>query len=390
MLKILNLENECTGCTACKSICPMQCIKMKVNDEGFLFPEVDLSKCIHCGLCDKICPVLTKDKAENIEAKAYYGWHKDKDIRSTSTSGGLFSAFAEYILSLGGTVYGAVFDAESKEIYHVGYNNDLYKRQRRSKYVESNLKDVFNEIKFLLDEGRNVVFTSSPCHVAGLAAFLGEKYDNLLTCDFVCQGVPSSELFKEHLTNLEKRYKSKTKEISFRNKTFGWSKTGIHMYVKFLNNRRYISHHLTDEYYRGFISYHISLRKCCYRCSYVDNHFSDIILADFWEYGAVDKKLNDRKGISLIISNTEKGERILKNIEKTLNIHSLDMKYANYVFVEKKDRTSTLPGRDEFFQKYKETNYAQACRETYMKDKWLTLFKLGINKFISPIKSLFR
>lgn len=298
-------KHKCTGCCACKNICPHGCITMSADDEGFLYPIVDKIKCTNCGACTKICPVLARKNHGAPSPKAYAGINNDEQIRLKSSSGGVFSALAEYILNNGGVVFGAGFD-ENFVVRHMVCESlaDLPKL-RTSKYVQSSIGNTFKDAKKFLMDGRLVYFSGTPCQIAGLKSFLVREYDNLITQDIICHGVPSPLIWQKYLA-----YKTngiKPANVSFRDKSTGWRN-----YSFKIDN--HATKHLGSAFIRMFILSKI-LRPSCYDCHFKgDNHVADITLGDFWGKAIKHyaQRFNDNKGCSLILTHTPKGEALLK------------------------------------------------------------------------------
>ena len=220
---MINLKNkqDCCGCSACAQRCPKQCISMTEDEEGFLYPQVDTSKCVDCHLCEKVCPVINQDEART-PLKVYAAKNSDDEIRLKSSSGGIFTLLAEQTIKDGGVVFGARYD-KGWNVVH-GYTETIegLAAFRGSKYVQSNIKRSFFEVKRFLESGRKVLFSGTPCHVAGLKLFLRKEYDNLLTLEIACHGVPSPKVWHNYLTELTDLNKiSIIKSINFRDKKYG-------------------------------------------------------------------------------------------------------------------------------------------------------------------------
>ena len=311
------LEKEkCSGCNACFSICPTNAINMEYDDEGFLYPIVDHNKCTNCGLCHKVCPEL------NLEYN-YYTEHPDKcyamqaqdEIRDISSSGGIFTLLSNYVLDNGGYVCGVAFnDLFKVEHIIIDKKEDLYKL-RYSKYVQSDKKDIFIKIKKLLNENKLVLFSGCHCEVAGLKTFLQKDYNNLLTIDIICHGVPSPKLWELYLK--ENYNLNSISSISFREKNIcSW---GLSMNICFKDKDAYRVPSDNDYYYKLFLD-NVSLRKQCYNCSY--RGFpkpGDITIGDFWgveHYG----QIYDGKGTTIYFINNNKGKDIIKKIEKNFQL----------------------------------------------------------------------
>ena len=221
MIKI-KAKEDCCGCYACYNICPKECITMESDNEGFWYPKIDKDKCINCNLCEKVCPIINKPNSSLYEKKSYAVFNKNEKIRLESSSGGIFSLLAEYVINNHGNVYGAVFD-EDFNVKHVKINilQDI-NLLRGSKYVQSRINDIFKSIKFDLKNNKIVLFTGTPCQIAGLQSFLQKKYDNLILMDIVCHGVPSPLVWQQYINELKQNYKQNIKSIYFRDKSTGW------------------------------------------------------------------------------------------------------------------------------------------------------------------------
>ena len=311
----LNEENRnlCCGCEACKEICPVNCITMEYDSEGFLFPVVNKEKCINCNKCVSVCSIFSEkknldEKIKNIEVFA--AWNKDEKIRKESSSGGVFSLLAENILNNNGIVIGAMFN-ENNVVEHNFVDNikDLYKL-RGSKYVQSSTNGMYSLTKKYLEEGKEVLYSGTPCQIEGLYKFLNKKYENLITCGIVCHGVPSPGIFYDYLQYIGKKYENKIEKIFFRKKIEGWHK--FYFEINFKNKKKYEKIFINDYFCNGF-NQNLYLRNSCYSCKYKLN--SDIIVGDFWGIELSRPEIDDNKGISLVILTTKKGKEILKKIE---------------------------------------------------------------------------
>jgi NAD-dependent dihydropyrimidine dehydrogenase PreA subunit len=223
MIKILEIKDRCTACMTCYNICKVKAIAMLEDDEGFWHPQIDESTCTNCLLCEKICPEINEDdnKITNLIQKAYYGWHNDDNIRERSSSGGAFTAFADYILKNNGVVYGAVYDNEKQMVLHKSTDECSLDAMRKSKYVQSYIGDSFNKVKANLQQGKKIFYVGTPCQIAGLKMFCDDE--NLITCDFICHGVPPMSLLLEDFKLLENKYHDKIINFDFRPKVKSWS-----------------------------------------------------------------------------------------------------------------------------------------------------------------------
>lgn len=317
---------KCANCGACYQLCPVGAITLDTQGLYYL-PVVDQDKCIDCGACVQRCPVNTPVQTQNLRC-ALGGFHKDKQVVAQSSSGGAFYAIAQQILSCGGVVFGAAFSQDCRQVVFTDTDHVPLERLQKSKYVESRVDGVFSAVKENLAAGRQVLFSGTPCQVAGLKRFLGKEYENLLTCDFSCGGLPSHQIYEQYLSGLEAKYKARVQNVDFRPKIFGWSMHAIK--IEFSNGKKYQRSSLLDPYFRMFIHERLSVRDYCYMCDFADNHASDLVLADFWMHNKISSLANDEAGMSLIVANSAKGESVLKELEGSFEFERLDLKAACY------------------------------------------------------------
>ncbi len=350
---MINIEDKknCTGCAACKRICPKNCIEM-VNDPcGFAYPSVDNEACVKCGRCVEVCPIINPaDTGSPIEV-----WgtkNKDEAVRSTSSSGGTFFELAKSVISRGGVVFGCALDSELVA-RHIGVDAiEGLSALKGSKYVQSDVGTTYTEVKALLAEGREVLYSGTPCQIAGLKKYLGKRYDGLLLVDVLCHGVPSPEVFKDYLGYLADKYKSKPVSVNFRNKEKSWKR--LYFEVIFENGKRYFTFCGYDRYMSMFLN-NISLRPSCYDCRFTSvNRQGDITLGDFWGIGKKHPERDDDKGISLVIVNSAKGSAAYREISDRFDVFDSDIEAA-----KNPQHTMTAPAlkspkRDEFYSLYSE------------------------------------
>lgn len=314
----------CSGCGTCASICPKACVSMVADGEGFAFPSVDSQKCIECGACLKRCPVANKESSGNNPLESMILQDKDFESLENSTSGGAFACIARNVLKQGGVVFGAAYD-ESLNVSHIAVTDiaDLPKLQG-SKYVSSDLKDSYKRVKAYLKDGRRVLFSGTPCQVAGLKSFLGDDPEMLLTVDLVCHGVPSQKLFRKYIQWLEEKKHSSIKTYVFRSKKFfGWSLGGECSDGK----KSYAINPDCDPYYAAFLRGE-TFRKSCYSCKFANmNRQGDFTVGDFWGFynakGTV--SFASQKGMSLLLVNSSKGLETLKRLENEANAVPMDL-----------------------------------------------------------------
>ncbi len=362
------------------TVCPEQCIRMEPDDEGFYYPKIDQNHCILCGKCDAVCPCLNKNDIIPVKT-SYYGRHKDADKLFNSSSGGAFIAIADTVIKQGGNVYGAAFDIKNRELIHTCTDNTPIIKIQKSKYTESNLKNIFAEIQKDIDSGRKVLFCGTPCQVSGLKRAINDHDRFLITCDFICHGVPSSMLFKEHLHHILKN--EILLDLDFRPKEYGWS--SIHITIRTDKTTKTKSY-LFDSFYYGFMCKNAFLRRCCYHCIYRRTHSSDITLGDFWGYKKIDPALNDEKGLSLIVANNDFGRSIMNDLQNIFLLTDLENNGSDYAFTER-DYTQYEKIRSVFYAHYKKYGFEKAAAKTYMHGSTIRYFKYIAKKILEPNKS---
>ncbi len=294
----------CCGCRACENICSFEAIKMEYDSEGFLYPVIEKSKCHDCGLCIKTCPVINKPNSHTPES-VYALQYQEACSLKNSSSGGVFIGIAKYIQSIGGSVFGCIFDENNKAIIVEADSEEMLYKMQGSKYVSSDTGNSYSQVKRLLDDGTMVFYSGAPCQVAGLRNFLKKDYENLLTMDFLCHGMPSDKMFQSNIQYLEKKYRGRVSDYQFRDKSLkGWGLVSSFL-VK--GKRRFESGQL-NGYFTGFIKGYMN-RYSCYSCAFRGlERISDITVGDFWGYSG--EKINSEQGVSFLTVNTEAGRKI--------------------------------------------------------------------------------
>ena len=300
----------CCGCTACAQICPVQCIAMKADREGFLYPEADAARCIGCNRCERVCPVRHPPEAD-ARPKAYAVRSPDGSVLEESTSGGAFTALAQTVVRRGGVVFGGGFNDDFDVVHDCAETEEGLSRFRGSKYVQSELGSTFQRVKGLLDGEKPVLFSGTPCQAAGLRNFLGKPDPNLILVDLACHGVPSPLLWKKSREFLKKTYRSDLKKVQFRKKKYGYHHSV--MGIEFENGRTYDRGGRTDFMLRSFFG-EICSRPSCYRCAFKQvRRVSDITLFDCWHVDRLaEGKRDDDRGWTAVLVQSEKGARCLE------------------------------------------------------------------------------
>lgn len=344
MIQITDKYN-CCGCAACVQACPKQCISFEEDEQGFRYPAVDTSLCIDCHLCEKVCPVINQDEPRKPIA-TYAAINPDEDIRLKSSSGGIFSMIAQQVIDDGGVVFGAQFDSNFEVEHAYTDATEGISAFRGSKYLQSRIGNTYSEVRTLLQQGRKVLFTGTPCQIAGLRKFLGKQCDNpnLLTADVVCHGAPSPKVWRSYLDNtfsankagkntadLSQNARADLSAIAFRDKSTGWKKYGFFVLgssaltadensvfssLNTENSSKVLLHETLDKnlFMQVFLK-DLCLRPACHRCpAKAGRSGSDITLGDYWGIGNHHPELDDDKGTSLLVANTAKGAEIISKL----------------------------------------------------------------------------
>ena len=320
-------SQRCYGCRACEEICPKGAISMCQNSEGFLYPIVDINKCIDCSLCYTICPYDNPPTMQD-PVRAYAMQYLKKNRLMKSSSGAAFPAIADYIKDKGGYISGCIFNDEIKAIHVVTKDMDIIARMSGSKYVQSDTLNVYTEIKELLERNEQVLFSGTPCQVAGLLRFLKKDYKNLITIDLICHGVPSPQLLKEYLSST---YKDKVVELKFRDKEKnGWCSQGN---VKLESETKKIRFKTispyTDSYYQYYYLKNSVSRMTCYECKFsTKKRVADFTIGDYWNIRDVLPDLNPKDGISVVLVNSQKGLEILDDISANVTLYETSVNDA--------------------------------------------------------------
>ena len=374
-------KNQCLSCRSCEQICPKNAVIMKENKEGFLQPNIDENICVDCGLCKNHCPIFVSVKKNNYKQEAFASFLKDFEKSKKSTSGGIFTALAEYFIYNNGIVFGAAYD-ENLRVHHIGVENitDLEKI-KGSKYVSSDTEYTFNEVRKLLINNKKVLYSGTPCQIAGLNAFLRKEYENLLTVDLFCHGTPSYKFFRKYLDWKELKLRSKIKYYGFRDKDVcGWTCCGNARITT--EKKDFIFKGYSDPYYASFFRGE-SFGTKCYSCNFSTNErCGDISLGDFWGVGKIFRNLNSIQGVSAVLINSEKGKKIFQQINEKLNVYEVSpesiakengaisggakLSACNNAIYEDIDN----PDLNRYFSNFKETHF-------------LNKIKFGIRRIIS-------
>lgn len=382
MIQILD-KRKCCGCSACSSTCPKRCIQMVEDEEGFLYPQVDEAVCIDCGLCEKVCNELQPYKTRK-PLKVLAAMNMNNAIRQKSSSGGIFYSLAEKVISGGGVVFGARFDDNWQVVIDYSENLNGVEAFMGSKYVQARIESAYKDAKQFLQKGRLVLFSGTPCQVAGLYKFLQKKYDNLLTVDFICHGTPSPKVWRMYLDEVLDNIKF-IKNISFRNKIYGWRH--LHFSVDYDENGNSISllnSAYKNQYMKAFLA-DLILRPSCSCCAVKSfSSQSDITLADFWGIWNVNPEMNDDKGTTMLFINTKKG---LDALPEDGLVKYAESSYETALKYNKACEVSVAPNpkRQIFFKQLKDTQSVAFLIDTTLKRPFLLRARDGIKCLINRI-----
>lgn len=311
-------KKSCCGCSACASVCPRHCITMLEDSEGFLYPQVDEESCVNCGLCEKVCNELNPyDTREPLQVLAAI--NKDEKVRQKSSSGGIFHLLAEKTIREGGVVFGARFDENWQVVIDYAEDMEGVEAFMGSKYVQARMGKAYADAKRFLNEGRKVLFSGTPCQVAGLHKFLRKPYDNLLSVDLICHGVPSPKVWRVYLEEVVKQGQS-ISCVEFRNKEKGWKKFSFFLRYNGVGKTVSMLSPFTENHYmKAFLS-DIILRPSCYECKARGcSSQSDITIADFWGIETLLPEMDDDKGTSLVLVNTNAGKNAVDVTKVTMS-----------------------------------------------------------------------
>lgn len=380
--KTIISKKDCTGCYCCLNACPKGCINMQTDEEGFFYPKVNYEDCIKCGKCIKVCPLKNKIKIDN-DPISYACINKDELVRLDSSSGGIFTLLAKEVIDRGGVVFGATFNDNFEVVHNVVETYDNLNLLRGSKYVQSKIGYTYKKAKEFLKSGREVLFSGTPCQIAGLKSYLEKSYPNLITIDVICHGVPSPYVWHKYIEFRENKAKSKVNHIAFRRKNAGWKQYSISFLYK--NNTEYSKINNKDLYMKAFLK-DICLRPSCYNCKFRTlNRQSDITLADFWGVQYILPEMDDDKGTSLIILNSKLGKQIFEKISDKMVYKEVNIKDA----VKYNPAAIKSPilncNREKFFKDIDSVPFDKLVKK-YCKDKLSIKYLVGLAK--SQIKSL--
>lgn len=365
----------CCGCSACYDICPKSAISMVEDSEGFLYPTINKDKCVNCGLCEKVCPTQNKQNSQSL-MKAFAAYNTDQEIRLQSSSGGLFTLFAESILGNNGVVYGAAFD-DNFEVEHIRITNvENLNLLRGSKYVQSKLDGIFKLCKNDLEINKYVLFTGTPCQVAALKSYLKKDYVNLFCMDIICHGVPSRMVWRQYLEYRVNFAKSKIAQIAFRLKNEGWKQYAVKF--TFANSTAYCQKFQDDVFMNGFLK-DLYLRPSCYNCQFkTKERVSDFTVADFWGIDKIHPEWDDDKGMTLLIVHSLKGNDLVESVKEKLFLKDVNLDEAISYNSSMTKSVAMNKKREAFFKENINANNIEKIIGRYIKAHYSLRKRLSI------------
>lgn len=368
---------QCTGCSACASICPKQCIAMKADADGFRFPQIDATICITCGLCEQVCPVLKQPELSDSSPEAYAAYSTDEAMRLDSSSGGIFTELARTVLAQNGAVFGAAYD-ERFQVFHTCVEDAAgLAALRGAKYSQSNLGDSFQDAKKRLESGQNVLFSGTPCQIAGLKSFLRKKYANLITVDFVCHGVPSPMAWEAYVHHRALMDQGGTlpKRINLRSKETGWSRYRYSNLFLYPNGSSHVTGSGESLFMKLFVGDFIN-RESCASCPFKGySRVSDLTIGDFWGIWDIAPEMDDDHGTSVVLVHSDAGRAAFDAIQARCKAMPLPLAQTSAQNSSMLVCSQSSPLRAEALARIRNGNI-QSCEEFFEKPKVSAVQKL--------------
>lgn len=374
--------DQCTGCSACASICPTNSITMREDREGFLQPHIDTDTCIKCHKCEKTCPIISPITIPtDFETQAFAAINKDEAVRMRSSSGGIFHALAKWTIEQGGVVFGARFDDKWDVVHDYTETIEGIEPFMRSKYVQSRIGDSFKQAKQFLNLGRQVLFVGTPCQIGGLKSFLHKGYDNLLVVDLICHGVPSPWSWREYLKSFSV---NRITSINFKDKSIGWLPHQCQVTIT-TNNAIVQAKQMDNPFFRCYRN-GIIMRNSCYHCHFRDLHrISDITISDFWGVEEKCPDMFDNKGTSLILVQTS---NVLEKLHILGNVSLKKQNILELAVRDKSPNANPIPTpikRCIFFRTLMFSSFGQSMGIIDSIEKWQRRYIKYKGKLISKI-----
>jgi len=360
------LDEDCSGCSACVVVCPYGAISMQPDGHGFFYPEIAQEKCIQCGACLESCDFKKRNDLASASSRSYHlplvyaVKHSNEAKRMSSQSGGAFTALAEYILARGGIVYGAGYGEDFRVIHKRVTNLEQLEELKGSKYVQSDTSEIFAEVMSDLKAGKEVLFSGTPCQIAGVSCIKDKS--KLYLCDLVCHGVPSPKIWQDFLSFRQAEHGGNITAVNFRDKSFKWQS---HVEtIQFSDGSK-----VSGTIYRDLFYEHLGLRPSCFDCKYASfNRISDLTIGDFWGIEKAVPGFQDEKGVSLLLVNTEKGTRLWDAVKPQMEFR--ESTPAGAAQPRLRGELAERPENyNEFWADYLAKGFSYVC-EKYIGEDW--------------------
>lgn len=363
---ISQLNEKCTGCMACVDACPTDCVSSIIEQDGFRYSVIDTLKCISCGKCYSVCPLAHQEKHTS-EQHLFAAYSSDPIVRNNGSSGGVFEILAKYFLEQGYYVCGASFDGTNLKHSIINVQDDL-KILLKSKYIQSDTEGIYNQILSLLKIGKKVFFCGTPCQVSAMINSTPVVLRNsIFTADIICHGVPSQKVFDDYIATLERKYGGEISDFSFRVKDNKYKHAHGYSYRVTKNGKTHIVNgiYTNSSFYNAFKNYLI-FREGCYNCQYTTlQRVSDITLADFWGIEKYDFKGNVDTGVSMVITNSQRGQDVFSAIQSNTVSKEFPIQYgidSNHCLT---NRTHRPKNRDFIFKEIITNGYDKAAKKYF-------------------------
>lgn len=354
---MINVDNKksCCGCKACEQSCPINCIKMETDNEGFWYPVVDYAKCINCNKCERVCPIINKTEFSDEVISAYAARSTREDLLMASSSGAIFSEISIRVLKKNGVVFGAAFSDDYTVVHKYIESIDDLNKLQGSKYVQSDIGESYKVAKGFLEAGRLVLFSGTACQISGLKYYLEKEYSNLLTIDVLCHGVPSPLVWKKYLEELKTTLNiEKINAITFRDKEIGWY--NYRYLINYNDDVRYCENFLDNDYMKLFLQ-NVSLRPSCHDCKFKNlKRQSDITLGDCWGIENIIPEMYSKKGVSVVIVHSEVGKNIIDALGNDIDIREYDVDKLLPSYADSRKSVNPHYNRQKFFSKVNSVN----------------------------------
>lgn len=386
-----NKKIDCFNCTACATVCPKKCITMKKDEkDGYIYPVIDKKECVNCGKCKKVCINLNNSNLQNDIKKSYILYNTNEEIRKTSSSGGISTLLIEYVLSQNGVIYGAAYNEKLIVQHFRATTIEECEKFKTSKYVRSDISGIYQQVINDLKNGNMVLFTGTPCQIAGIKSIVGKNLqEKLILCEIICDCVASPILFEKFKKDVEKKYNSKIKKINFRSKENGAD--NMSMKIEFQDNKIVLLSHKSENLYSEYMQMFgrgLSAPESCAKCEFehTDERTSDFTIGDYWGKRKFIK--DDNRGISFILLNTKKAveifEKYIKDKVEYKEVEILEALNNNHI-----ENKKVILNKEEFMKDLPNLSFEELSKKYIRKYRWRTkLGKILPKSFKEKIKQM--